>query len=281
MAHSGPRAFSALLTARRVRASAPPPLGSRPDERPGLPSERQRDRSAVLALCLCLVVASSVGCAGGMPPAPAAVHGPVSAPGPPAAERLRYVLQRGDELQIHVVNRPELDATTLVRPDGKISVFVLDDVTAAGLTADALGAEQAAGWSEHFPDPRVTVVVAEFGSYNVYVGGEVEKPGIVPLRSRLSSVKAVIFAGGFKDTAQLDNLIVLRNVGGKPEVFSLDARKVLEGKQGDLRLMPYDVVYAPMSTIARVNLWVEQYITLMVPVQLQGAFNYTYISGNM
>jgi protein involved in polysaccharide export with SLBB domain len=198
---------------------------------------------------------------------------------PQPAEALHYVLQRGDEIELRVLNLPELEGTTLVRPDGMISVALLDDVEAAGLTPDYLAAILTESWSPQFRDPQVTVVVRVFASHNVYVGGEVGKPGLIPLRNRLSSIKAVFDAGGFKDTAQLTNVILLRNAGGKREIFNLNAKEILAGEAPDMRLHAYDVIFVPKSKIARVNLFVEQWITQMIPIQLQGVLNYSYVGG--
>lgn len=198
-----------------------------------------------------------------------------------AAPALRYQIARGDLLDLKVFNANELSQEVVVRPDGKISVQVLDDVTAAGRTPEDLAAELTAGWSQHFADPRVTVVVREFATRNVFVGGEVGADGIVPLRNQMTAVSAVIAAGGFMATAQLSNVIVVRDAGGRPEALKLDARKVLDGSAPDLALAPFDVVWVPKSKIARVNLWVEQYVKHLLPINLTGALQYNYLAGGM
>ena len=112
------------------------------------------------------------------------------------------------------------------------------------------------------------------------MGGEVKQPGLVPLRSRLSSLKAVLAAGGFRDTAQLTHVVVLRDAGGHPAIFELDVKKILAGEESDLLLRPYDVVYVPKSKIARANLFVEQYIKRVIPLNLQGAAQYNFLGGD-
>lgn len=208
----------------------------------------------------------------------ASVHAqePESAPAP-----LRYQISRGDSLDIKVFNANELSEQVVVRPDGKISVQVLDDVMAAGRTPEELAAELQAGWAKSFGDPRVTVVVREFAMRNVFVGGEVGADGIVPLRNKMSALSAVIAAGGFMSTAQLSNVVIIRDAGGKPEAMKVDARKVLDGTAPDVALAPYDVVWVPKSKIARVNLWVEQYVKHVLPINLTGAIQYNYLAGGM
>jgi len=194
---------------------------------------------------------------------------------------LRYQIARGDSLDIKVFNANELSEQVIVRPDGKISVQVLDDVMAAGRTPEELAAELQAGWAKSFGDPRVTVVVREFAMRNVFVGGEVGADGIVPLRNKMTALSAVIAAGGFMSTAQLSNVVIVRDAGGKPEAMKVDARKVLDGTAPDVALAPFDVVWVPKSKIARVNMWVDQYVKHVLPINLTGAIQYNYLAGGM
>ncbi len=198
-----------------------------------------------------------------------------------AAPVLRYQIQRGDRLDIKVFNASELSQEVVVRPDGMISAQILDDVPAAGRTPEELAATLQEGWSKNFSDPRVTVVVREFATRNVFVGGEVSADGLVPLRNHMTALAAVIAAGGFKATAQISNVIVVRDAGGKPEAMKIDTRRVLDGSIPDLELAPFDVVYVPKSKIARVNLFVEQYIKYLLPINLNSAIQYNYLAGGM
>jgi len=194
---------------------------------------------------------------------------------------LHYQIERGDKLDIKVFNANELSSEAVVRPDGKISVPVLDDVEAAGREPEALAAALQAAWSKSFNDPRVTVVVREFATRNVFVGGEVGADGIVPLLNHMTALSAVIAAGGFQSTAQLSNLVVVRDAGGKPESMKLDVRKVLDGTAPDIELAAFDVVWVPKSKIARVDLWIEQYVKHVLPINLTGALQYNYLAGGM
>ncbi len=194
---------------------------------------------------------------------------------------LRYQIQRGDSLDIKVFNANELSEQVVVRPDGKISVQILDDVEAAGRTPEELAAALREGWSKSFNDPRVTVVVREFATRNVFVGGEVGADGIVSLRNRMTAVSAVFAVGGFQATAQLSNVIVVRNAGGQPEAHKLDVRKILDGTTPDFPLEPFDVVWVPKSKIARVDMWVEQYVKHLLPINLNAAAQYNYLAGGM
>ena len=199
----------------------------------------------------------------------------------PAPETVRYQIQRGDKLDIKVFNASELSRQVIVRPDGKISAQILDDVPAAGRTPEELAAALQEGWSKSFNEPRVTVGVLEFATRNVFVGGEVGAAGIVPLRNRMTALASVIAAGGFKATAQTSNVIVLHDAGGHPAAVSVDVRRVLDGSAQDVALSPFDVVYVPKSKIARVNMWVEQYVKYVLPINLNAAIQYNYLAGGM
>ena len=198
-----------------------------------------------------------------------------------APASLHYQIARGDSLDVKVFNVEELSEQVVVRPDGKISLQVLDDVEAAGRTPEELAAALQESWSKSFNEPRVTVVVREFATRNVFVGGEVGADGIVPLRNKMTAVEAVIAAGGFLATAQLSSVMVVHDAGGKPEAARLDVRKVLDGTAPDLELTPFDVVWVPKSKIARVNMWVEQYVKHVLPINLNGALQYNYLAGGM
>jgi len=187
-----------------------------------------------------------------------------------------YVLQRGDDLEIRVYNIPELSAETKIRPDGKISLLLLNDVTAAGMTALQLGHVLSDAYSKDYRNPRVTVIVRNFISQNVYVGGEVAMPGIVPIPGKLTLASAVFRAGGFKETAQLSNVILLRDSGenGRPLVNKFNIKNVIAGRAEDVKLQPYDVVFVPRTKIARIDLFVKQYMRDVLPISTDVGFSY-------
>jgi protein involved in polysaccharide export with SLBB domain len=205
---------------------------------------------------------------------------PRSAQLPTPREVLDYRLERGDVLGIRVFDAPELDQQVPIRPDGRISVAPLRDLQAAGLTIEELDTAITEGLAQYFKEARVTVFVREFANRNVYVGGEVDHPGLVPLQSGMTSVMAIFHAGGFRETAQTTNVVVLREgEEGKEEVIEINLKRVLNDALPDLVLEPYDVVFVPKSKIASVNLFVEQYIKRVLPLSLMGSANYTRVEG--
>jgi protein involved in polysaccharide export with SLBB domain len=191
------------------------------------------------------------------------------------SEEESYVLQRGDEVTVKVFNLPELEDTLRIRPDGKISLTLVDDVQAAGLTTMELDGVLTRRFSEFYRDPQVTVIVREFANQKVYVAGEVERPGLVPLVGDLTALTAVLQAGGFKSSARTDNVILLRNGGNdQPVVTMLDLKDVIEHGKPDVALHSFDVIYVPMSRIAKVDQFVDNYIRRVLPITLSGGFTY-------
>lgn len=205
---------------------------------------------------------------------------PATAP-PPPREVLEYRLEPGDLVEVKVYGAEELDQEMQVRPDGRISFSPLGEVDAVGRTPAELDAELTALLAQDFASPELTVFVKKFVNQNVYVGGEVDNAGIVPIRDRMTSLMAVVQAGGFLDTAQVSNIVVLRNGEGGREVHVVDARRVFAGESPDLVLAPYDVVYVPRSIIARVNMFVDQHIRRVLPFTLMGGANYNYVNDNL
>jgi polysaccharide export outer membrane protein len=221
------------------------------------------------ALAVVLVVAPRTIRAQAAPPASA---------GPMVKDGL-YVLQTGDEVAIRVFRLPELDETVRIRPDGRISVMLLDDIEAAGLTTRELDSRLTERYATMFKDPQVTLVVRQFANLKVYVGGEVGTPGAIALVGDLTATGAVFQAGGFRSTARLDSVVLLRNQGGdRPGVERLNMKEMLASRQPDVRLRPFDVVYVPLSRIARVDRFVDQHVRQLLPIALTGGF--TYILGD-
>jgi polysaccharide export outer membrane protein len=199
-------------------------------------------------------------------------------PAPPSAPSIvkdgYYVLQIGDEVSIRVFPQQELNEVVRIRPDGRISAVLLDDMEVAGLTTRELDERLTAHYTRFFKDPAVSVIVREFANVKVYVGGEVGQPGIIPLVGNLTVVGAVFQAGGFRTTAKTDSVVLLRNDAGTPVARRLNVEQILSTGGGDVKLQPFDVVYVPLSRIAAVDRFVDQYIRQLIPVSLNAGFSY-------
>ena len=194
----------------------------------------------------------------------------------PDAERLAaaprqpapYVIQSGDLLGVRFYQHNELDEEVRVRPDGKISLQLIGDIQAAGQQPEALAGAINEVYRSELTNPRATVVVREMGA-KVWVGGEVDKPGVIPLTANLTLFEAVQEAGTFKKEAHLKQVVLIRrDPDGTPRGFAVDVRPTAGGIDPgrDVPLQPYDIVWVPRSKIADVNLFVEQYIRNNLPI---------------
>jgi len=209
---------------------------------------------------------------------------PLPAPGttsPPDATLRdgKYVLQTGDELLIEAFEHPDLEETVRIRPDGQISLKLVSDIAAAGMTPSELSRALDRAYGEFFIEPRVSVIVRSFAAEQVYVGGEVLQPGVLPISGDMTILGAVMRAGGFRPTARKDSILLLRNYGqGGKSVELVNLKRLLSKGGSDIKLQPFDVVYVPQSRIAKVDQFIDQHIRQVLPGTLAGGF--TYLSGS-
>jgi len=187
-----------------------------------------------------------------------------------------YTIGVGDALHIRFYFHEELDEDIPVRPDGRVSLQLIDDVLAAGLTPVELASALKAAYAKHLRKPEITVQVMRVAPRRVYVGGEVKKPGLIETVDVITAVKAIMQAGGAKDTGNLESVVVLRyRAGMEPEFIRVDLRDDLRTgtKHEDIPLRAYDLVFVPKTFIASANQFVSQYIDKMIPLERNvGAF---------
>jgi len=144
-----------------------------------------------------------------------------------------YVIGAQDVLSISVWKDPELTQTVPVRPDGKISLPLLNDVQAAGLTPIQLKTQITEGLKKYVTDPIVTVIVTQINSQRVYITGEVTRPGAFPLLPGMTVLQALSSSGGFTQFANLRKIYMFRTVNGKQVDFPFDYKEVIHGKKLD------------------------------------------------
>ncbi len=174
-----------------------------------------------------------------------------------------YIIQPGDQLDIKFFYNPELSDSVTVRPDGRISLQLVDEIQAAGQTPAQLDDFLTDKYAAELRKPVITVIVKSFTSHRVYVGGEVNRQGFVDLAPGMSPLHAVIEAGGLKETADPKSVILIRKgPGNNPAPVRVDLKGTLYGSntQGEIQLQPQDVVYVPKTFIAEANKFVKQYI---------------------
>lgn len=175
----------------------------------------------------------------------------------------RLALGTGDVVEIKFRFWPELDDQQTVRPDGNISLQLIDEVHVAGMTPAELDQHLTKLYENKLKKPEITVIVRTLASNNVYVGGEVATPGLMPLEGGLTALQAVIKSGGFLDTAKPDAAIVIRkDKNNNPVPYRVNLKDVLYdgGQEADITLQANDIVYVPKSGIAQANKFVHQYI---------------------
>ncbi len=163
------------------------------------------------------------------------------------ADPTGYLIGPEDVLQIVVWKNEALTRTVPVRPDGVISLPLLHDVQAAGLTALQLRDTIAKKLGEFMPAPEVSVIVTDVRSFKVSVMGEVAKPGRYELRSKATVIDIVAQAGGFTQFAARSKIVVLRPNGKKIERMAFNYNRVIAsgGEDENFYLQPNDIVLVP------------------------------------
>jgi len=174
------------------------------------------------------------------PPAPSSAKEPTSVAGPD------YIIGADDVLHVSVWKEPDLTNTLPVRPDGKISLPLLNDVQAAGLTPMQLANSLTEKLKKFLADPRVTVVVTQMNSQRIYVMGEVLHPGSMNLLPNMSMLQALASAG-FTQFANTKGIYLLRNENGKQQKMPFNYKQVIKGEAMDQNfiLRPGDTIVVP------------------------------------
>lgn len=192
----------------------------------------------IAVLALVVFASSSVGCVGRGAPMP---------PEPAAGERDDYVIGIPDQLSIVVWKNPELSVEIPVRRDGKISVPLVDDVQAEGLTPEELKEVLTEALAEFVTAPDVTVIVTAINSHTVTVIGGVARSGQIALIRQMRVVEAIASMGGFNAWAKKDRIKIIRQVDGQLVEYIFDYGAYSAGKAPDsnLLLQPGDTVVVP------------------------------------
>ena len=190
-----------------------------------------------------------------------------------------YVIEIGDLIDLKFFYTPQLNESVIVRPDGKISLQLVDEITAAGLIPSELDALLTEKYAEKLKYPEVAVIIRSFAGHRVYVGGEVRAPGMIATAGGTTSLQAILQAGGFLNTAEMSSVVVLRRQdGGKPLFMTVNLLSDLKtnSTHNDIILKPYDIVYVPKSKIAELNQLVDQYIDKLIPISLNLGYSWVY-----
>ena len=171
-----------------------------------------------------------------------------SQPGPTQATAdPSYVIGPEDILDISVWKEPDVSRVVPVRPDGRISLPLIHDVEAAGMSPQQLGASVAEKLRKYLNDPQVTVIVTAINSQRVFVVGEVLRAGAFPLLPGMTVLQALSSAGGFTTFADVKKIRVVRSRNGKQVELPFNYRDVLKGDKPDqnIKLEPGDTIIVP------------------------------------
>jgi polysaccharide export outer membrane protein len=157
------------------------------------------------------------------------------------------VIGSEDVLYIHVWREDALSRTVPVRTDGNISLPLIRDIKAAGLTPLQLEEAIAEKLKGFYENPTVSVTVMETNSFKVYVSGEVRTPGVYKLRSETTILQIIPMAGGFTEWAKQRKILVIRKENGKEKRFTVDYKKVMKGDDpsSNVILKPGDTIIVP------------------------------------
>jgi polysaccharide export outer membrane protein len=169
------------------------------------------------------------------------------APSDPKAQEGDYRIGPEDLLDISVWNNPPLNRTAPVRPDGMISLPLLNDVQAAGLTPMQLRDQLTKRLTEYMPNPEVSVIVREVNRFKVSVLGEVRKPGRFDFKSKATVLDAIALAGGLSDYAARSRIVIIRQQdSGSTKRIPVNYNKLIStASDDDFFLQPGDVVVVP------------------------------------
>ena len=164
-----------------------------------------------------------------------------------------YILGPEDILEIAVWKNNDLSKQVQVRPDGRISLPLVGDVSAVGKTPSQLTDEISSRLRAYMENPTVSILVKEVKSYQIYVLGEVNKPGKYPLTSKLTLLQAITVAGGFTQVAARNKIVVFRygkDAEGLTKIkASYDDMVIRDGSNQNIELRPGDLIVVPSETM--------------------------------
>lgn len=178
-------------------------------------------------------------------PAPAVTPGSGASKTGGPVDPERYVIGAEDSLQITVWREPTLSGTVPVRPDGMISIALVGDLRAAGMTPMGLSADISQRLKKYVQDPVVTVVVLGVNSQRIFITGEVNHVGPVMMTPGMTALQAIVAAGGLTQFANSKKIYILRSAGGKQEKLPFNYKLALKGDNQGVSLLPGDTIVVP------------------------------------
>jgi polysaccharide export outer membrane protein len=202
-------------------------------------------RTAVFSLAVCLLAPLPAWAQAQSQAQAQAAASPAPVAKPAEADR-EFKIGPEDVIDISVWKNPELSRTVPVRPDGMVSLPLLNDIQVAGLTPTELKDQLTKRLSEYVPTPEISVIVREIHSPKVAVMGSVKTPGRYELKSPATVLEVIALAQGFTDFASRDRIVVLRQNGATTTRIPFNYRKVTGGdEQSNFYVRPGDIIVVP------------------------------------
>ena len=228
--------------------------------------EQRHERTARAAMAVLLIGLMCAGCATA-PRVPSVLESPLP------TSPLAVVFQPGDVVDVKFRYWPELDEVQTIRPDGMISLPLVNEVQAADRAPEELRKTLLELYADKLKDPEMTVIARVEQNRSVYVGGEVNltrnSDGLVavPIIGRLTLMEAIIKSGGLRErSAKISNVLIIRRFEGTQYARTTDLREVFRNAETEpFYLEPNDIVFVPRTNIDRVDQWVDQYLNQPVP----------------
>ena len=184
-----------------------------------------------------------------------------------------YRIYPGDEIEVTVPSAPELNKVQVVPPDGRLTLPLIPPVMAADREIPQLAATLTQAYSSQLLRPEVNVALKTAGPLKVYVGGEVNNPGMYDMAGDGDALRAIIQAGGFKSTGAKNQVVVIRRSGnGHPMMRTTNLGGGLRGGRSQVSsdLVPlrrFDIVYVPRTSAAEAAAFVQTYFRDLSPIQ--------------
>jgi len=195
-------------------------------------------------------------------------------------EEPSYRLYPGDLLEVRVPSAPELSQKSVtVQPDGRISMPLVGQVPVGDRTVDDASALLTQAYASQLIHPQVEIAVTTAAPIRVFVGGEVDKPGVYDMPGPIDALQAVIQAGGFKTTAKRASVIIIRRGNdGRAMMRTADLLSGIYRPQSvdAVPLRRFDIVYVPRSGVAEIGLFMQQYLRDALPINFSYAINGSY-----
>ena len=186
-----------------------------------------------------------------------------------------YRFYPGDQIELKVPSAPELNKVLVVQPDGRVRAPLIGPIMVADRSTQQVEADFDHAYASQLIHPQVEVTLTAATPLKVFVGGEVDKPGVYDMPGPIDALQAVIEAGGFKVTAQRDKVVLIRRgANGAAMMRVVDLRKgPVDPSRIDVApLRRFDVIYVPRTSVSEVGIWMQQYVRDALPIQFSYAF---------